>query len=71
MCITNFLLFQKITMNKYSIHFRWMIIIFPWISHRNGYHHGATNVLVKEDKKKEFHAKWWVTIARVSKIKRP
>ena len=45
-----------------------MIISFSWISHHIASYYQAPNVSGKEDEKKEFHAKWWITIARVSKI---
>ena len=46
-----------------------MIISFPRISHHIARHYHAPDVLGEEDEKNEFHAKWWITIARVYTIK--
>ena len=51
--------------------YSWFLLSLHWIPHHNTHDYDTIRVLGKVDEKKEFHAKRWITIGRVYKIKRP
>ena len=67
--INNFVvnLIIGIVLDTYS----WFLLSLHWIPHHNTHHYDTIRVLGKTDEKKKLHAKRWITIARISEIKRP
>ena len=57
----------SILMDAYSR----FLLSLHWIPHHNTHNYDSIHVVGKVDEKKEFHAKRWITIARVYDIKRP